>query len=89
VPNTLRLPPVLVRAEISTAPNSPQAPSEGSTGSGSSPGRSPKPNSLATLRDEQKAKKFEKIVQARAVMQRRLSDYCALQEQAQRGNAAA
>jgi len=41
------------------------------------------------LRDEQKAKKFEKIVQARAAMKQRLFDYCALQEQAQRANAAA
>ena len=50
---------------------------------------SPKAQSLETLRDEQKAKKFEKIVQARAAMKQRLFDYCALQEQAQRDNAAA
>ena len=41
--------------------------------------RSPQPPTLATLRDEHKAKKMEKIVQARAMMKQRLVDYCVVQ----------
>ncbi|KAJ1467733.1 hypothetical protein T484DRAFT_1755646 [Baffinella frigidus] len=54
--------------------------SETSTSSGSTPPSSPR-RTLADVRNAVRAKQTEKIVQARAVMKRRLADYCAVSEQ--------
>jgi len=75
--------PIRMHADVSNCGSplrQPSSSSESSTGSGSSSGGTPKPHSLATLRDEQKAKKFEKIVRARATMKKRLSESCVLED---------